>query len=38
MAQETLDDDIDARVIRVIAETQKIPADSVTMDKTFEDL
>src|SRR6185437_7921769 len=38
MAEETLQDDIDARVIRVIAETQKIPADSVTMDKTFEDL
>ena len=38
MAQETLQDDIDARVIRVIAETQKIPADSVTMDKSFEDL
>jgi acyl carrier protein len=38
MAEETLQDDIDARVIRVIAETQKIPVDSVTMDKSFEDL
>ena len=38
MAEDTLQDDIDDRVMRVIAETQKIPADSVTMDKTFEDL
>jgi acyl carrier protein len=27
-----------SRVIRVIAETQKLPLESVTIDKTFEEL
>lgn len=38
MAEETLKDDIAGRVIRVIAETQKIPEESVSIDKTFEEL
>ena len=38
MAEETLNDDIAGRVIRVIAETQKIPEESVSIDKTFEEL
>jgi acyl carrier protein len=38
MTEETLNDDIAGRVIRVIAETQKIPVESVSIDKTFEEL
>lgn len=38
MTEETLNDDIAGRVIRVIAETQKIPEESVSIDKTFEEL
>lgn len=38
MTEETLKDDIAERVIRVIAETQKIPVESVSIDKTFEEL
>ena len=38
MPAETALNDIEARVIRVIAHTQKIPVDSVTLDKTFEEL
>jgi acyl carrier protein len=30
--------ELDARVIAVIARMQKIPVDSVTLDKTFEEL
>ena len=33
-----MSEDILKRVIRVIAETQRIPEDSVTADATFEDL
>ena len=38
MLEEAKQDDISARVIRVIAETQKLPVDSVTEEKTFEEL
>jgi acyl carrier protein len=31
-------DDLVARVTAVIARTQKIPSESVTLDKTFEEL
>jgi acyl carrier protein len=31
-------EDVMARVIRVIAETQRIPADSISPDSTFEEL
>jgi acyl carrier protein len=31
-------DDVMSRVIRVIAETQRIPVDSVKPESTFEDL
>ena len=31
-------DDVMARVLRVIAETQRIPADGVTPESTFEEL
>ena len=33
-----MSDDTLGRVIRVLAETQKIPAESVTADSTFEQL
>lgn len=33
-----MSDDILKRVIRVIAETQRIPEDSISPDATFEDL
>jgi acyl carrier protein len=38
MPTEIAPNDIEARVIRVIAETQKIPVESVTVDKSFQDL
>lgn len=38
MTTEIAPNDIEARVIRVIAETQKIPVESVTVDKSFQDL
>lgn len=38
MPIEIAPNDIEARVIRVIAETQKIPVESVTVDKSFQDL
>lgn len=38
MPSEIAPNDIEARVIRVIAETQKIPVESVTTDKSFQDL
>ena len=31
-------DSVEARVLQVIAETQKIPRESVTIDKTFQEL
>ncbi len=31
-------DDLDAQVIRVIAQTQRIPAESISLDSTFEQL
>ena len=31
-------DDLSARVIRVISQTQRLPADSVSLDSTFEQL
>jgi len=31
-------EDVTARVCRVIAQTQKIPPETVTAEKTFEDL
>jgi len=33
-----MSDDVMSRVIRVIAETQRIPADSISPDSTFEEL
>jgi acyl carrier protein len=32
------DDDVMSRVIRVIAETQRIPADTISPESTFEQL
>lgn len=31
-------DNLSAEVIRVIAETQRLPPDSITLDSTFEEL
>lgn len=36
MAADSLD--LEARVIKVIAKTQRIPPESVSIDSTFEDL
>lgn len=33
-----MQDDIEARVIRVIAETQRIPAETISPESTFEQL
>ena len=33
-----LSEDLQARVIRVIAKTQRIPLETVTIDSTFEEL
>ena len=33
-----MSDQLSQRVIEIIAKTQHIPAESVTLDKTFEDL
>ena len=38
MPEELTSEGVAARVTRVIAETQKIPPESVTIDKTFADL
>jgi acyl carrier protein len=38
MADEMVSQDLETRVMRVIAQAQKIPVESVTADKTFEDL
>ena len=33
-----MSDDLTARVLRVIAATQRLPVETVTVDKTFEEL
>ncbi len=33
-----MSEDVTARVIRIIAETQRIPTDSISPDSTFEEL
>ena len=33
-----MDDDLNARVIKVIAKTQRIPLETVSIDSTFEEL
>lgn len=38
MAENLESDDLSTQVIRVIAQTQRIPADSITLDSTFEEL
>ncbi|MBV9266250.1 MAG: acyl carrier protein [Acidobacteriaceae bacterium] len=38
MAEHSERDDLASKVIRVIAQTQRIPVDSVKIDSTFEEL
>jgi acyl carrier protein len=38
MPEQSEPDDLGARVIRVIAQTQRIAADTVSLDSTFEEL
>ncbi len=38
MPEHSETDDLSAQVIRVIAQTQRIPLDSITIDSTFEQL
>jgi acyl carrier protein len=38
MPDQLIPDELIARVAQVIAKTQHIPAESVTIDKTFEEL
>lgn len=38
MAEQRGMDELAARVIRVIAQTQRIPQENVSLDSTFEDL
>ena len=38
MADPALPEDLEARVIKVIAKTQRIPLETVTIDSTFEEL
>ena len=38
MRQSNLPQDVVSRVMETIAKTQKIPVESVTLDKTFEEL
>jgi acyl carrier protein len=38
MAENLESDDLSTQVIRVIAHTQRIPADSITLESTFEEL
>lgn len=38
MAENLESDDLSTQVIRVIAQTQRIPADSIALDSTFEEL
>jgi acyl carrier protein len=37
-AEPELSEDLEARVIKVIAKTQRIPLETVTIDSTFEEL
>lgn len=38
MPEHSETDDLSAQVIRVIAQTQRIPVDSITIDSSFEQL
>lgn len=38
MPEHSETDDLSAQVIRVIAQTQRIPAESISLDSTFEEL
>jgi acyl carrier protein len=38
MAEHLGSDDLGTQVIRVIAQTQRIPLESISMDSTFEEL
>jgi acyl carrier protein len=38
MPEHSETDDLSAQVIRVIAQTQRIPVESITVDSTFEQL
>jgi acyl carrier protein len=38
MAEELEPDELSEKVIRLIAQTQRIPADTITIDSTFEEL
>ncbi|HZQ51139.1 MAG TPA: phosphopantetheine-binding protein [Bryobacteraceae bacterium] len=38
MAENLESDDLSTQVIRVIAQAQRIPADSISLDSTFEEL
>lgn len=38
MPEHSETDDLSAQVIRVIAQTQRIPAASISLDSTFEEL
>ena len=38
MPEHSETDDLSAQVIRVVAQTQRIPLDSITIDSTFEQL
>ncbi len=38
MAEHSETDALGARVLRVIAQTQRIPQESITLDSTFEEL
>lgn len=38
MPEQSEPDELDRRVIRVIADTQRIPANGISLDSTFEEL
>lgn len=38
MPEQSETDDLGAQVIRVIAQTQRIPAERISLDSTFEEL
>ena len=38
MSESAAPDDLSAHVIRVIAQTQRIPEESISLDSTFEEL
>lgn len=38
MPEQPVMDNLDAHVIRVIAQTQRIPVESISLDSTFEEL